>query len=578
MIFSPEESAVRWIHAGGHEVLRGINAPVRDRGWGTVPPHVEDLHVERGGRGFRVTFVVRCRSSEVDFRWCGELTGAPDGTLEFTFEGEALADFVRNRIGFCVLHPASLSGALCAVEHVDGSVELTRFPEEIQPHQPALEIRAIRHEVAPGLMAEVRMEGDTFEMEDQRNWTDASFKTYCPSLALPTPVAITRGTRIRQRVGLRLIGEVRPAEPDFQPPWAPAKEVKVTLGRGRATALPCLGTMWNAPVVTDEIVTALRPLALDHLRVDLLLADEHYRERLRSGAAAAARLAVALELAVWVGDRPREKLERLCDELGRLEPLPRVARWMIFDGAHACTPPAWVDALRKVVAGTAFAVPVGGGAAENFAELNRGRAVAEVGDFTVHAINPQVHAGDDASLFETLPVQGLTVSAARRISGGRPVCVSPVTLTRRWRKTDPGCPVFKGPDGCGPFQDDARFGGSLAAAWTFGSLAALHAAGAASVTCHEVVGPNGLLDENVRPHPLAAVFKSFAGRTDAADAVPALWAEDGVAAVAFRRRSRPVLAVANLRSIARVVHIDGAWGERRVSLAPHGIGCVEMDP
>jgi hypothetical protein len=578
MVFLAKEGAVRWIHAGGHEVLRGINAPVRDRGWGTVPPCVEDLRLERGEQAFRVTFTVRCRGGEVDFRWRGELIGTSDGTLEFTFEGEALADFTRNRIGFCVLHPASVSGASCAIEHVDGTIEQNRFPAEIQPHQPAVEIRAIRHEVAPGLTAEVRMEGDTFEMEDQRNWTDASFKTYCTPLALPMPVAITRGTRIRQRIRLSLIGQVRPAGSDFQPPWAPAEEVKVKLVRGFAVALPSMGTMWNTSVVTDEIVAALRPLALDHLRVDLVLADEGHCGRLKSGAEAAARLGLALELAVWVEESPRKKLERLREFLERHAFSSRVARLIVLDGARACPDSSSITTLREVMAGTRWSAPVGGGATENFTELNRNRAVALIGDLTVHACNPQVHAGDDASLFESLPIQGLTVSEAQHISGGRPVCVSPVTLTRRWRRTDPGCPVFEGPAAGGPFQADARFGGFLAAAWTLGSLASLHGAGAASVTWHEIVGPNGLLDENIRPRPLAAVFECLANRAQAAEVVPKFRTEDGVAAVAFRRRSGPVVAVANLRSIARIVHIDGAWGTRVVSLAPYGIGCVEMDP
>ena len=55
-------------------------------------------------------------------------------------------------------------------------------------------MRAISHEVVPGLMAEVRFEGETFEMEDQRNWTDASYKTYCTPLSLPYPVEVKEGT------------------------------------------------------------------------------------------------------------------------------------------------------------------------------------------------------------------------------------------------------------------------------------------------------------------------------------------------------------------------------------------------
>ena len=37
------------------------------------------------------------------------------------------------------------------------------------------------------------MEGDTWETEDHRNWTDASFKTYSRPLSLPYPYAIAKG-------------------------------------------------------------------------------------------------------------------------------------------------------------------------------------------------------------------------------------------------------------------------------------------------------------------------------------------------------------------------------------------------
>ncbi len=42
------------------------------------------------------------------------------------------------------------------------------------------------------------MEGEVFEMEDQRNWTDASFKTYCRPLALPIPYRLEPSTPVRQ--------------------------------------------------------------------------------------------------------------------------------------------------------------------------------------------------------------------------------------------------------------------------------------------------------------------------------------------------------------------------------------------
>ena len=85
---------------------------------------------------------------------------------------------MTNRAGFVVLHPAWLAGQKLKVVHVDGREAETRFPERISPSQPVFDIRALSHEAAPGLWATCRMEGDAFEMEDQRNWTDASYKTY----------------------------------------------------------------------------------------------------------------------------------------------------------------------------------------------------------------------------------------------------------------------------------------------------------------------------------------------------------------------------------------------------------------
>ena len=58
------------------------------------------------------------------------------------------------------------------------------FPDLIEPWQPFKDMRAITHTALAGVSAECRMEGDTFEMEDQRNWSDASYKTYVRPLAL----------------------------------------------------------------------------------------------------------------------------------------------------------------------------------------------------------------------------------------------------------------------------------------------------------------------------------------------------------------------------------------------------------
>ena len=86
-----------------------------------------------------------------------------------------------------------------------GEVE-TDFPQHISPSQPIFDIRALTHEAAPGLWATCRMEADTFEMEDQRNWGDASYKTYVRPLALPWGYTLSKGSRHEQAVRLSFDG------------------------------------------------------------------------------------------------------------------------------------------------------------------------------------------------------------------------------------------------------------------------------------------------------------------------------------------------------------------------------------
>ena len=50
-------------------------------------------------------------------------------------------------------------------------------------------------------LSEVGTEVHLFEMEDQRNWTDASYKTYGTPLALPFPAEINVGHKINKAVG-----------------------------------------------------------------------------------------------------------------------------------------------------------------------------------------------------------------------------------------------------------------------------------------------------------------------------------------------------------------------------------------
>ena len=81
-----------------------------------------------------------------------------------------------------------------------------RFPELIDPMCPFQDIRALTHEVLPGVRVTCTMQGDAFEMEDHRNWNDASYKTYVRPLAKPWPYTIEAGETTEQSVTLAIEG------------------------------------------------------------------------------------------------------------------------------------------------------------------------------------------------------------------------------------------------------------------------------------------------------------------------------------------------------------------------------------
>src|SRR5580704_1856226 len=206
-IFETDTGFLRKIVRGETEIVRAVYAAVRDENWNTVEPSIEvrNVHVEENG--FQVDFDVLCQSAGICFCWSGSIE-AHGPKLTFTFQGEARSSFRKNRIGFCVLHPIrECAGLPCSIQDTRGKWSEACFPEYISPHQPFKDFQGLRWSPCSGVKAELIFQGDIFENEDQRNWTDASFKTYCTPLAHPFPVLIEAGTKVYQQVTLELESE-----------------------------------------------------------------------------------------------------------------------------------------------------------------------------------------------------------------------------------------------------------------------------------------------------------------------------------------------------------------------------------
>ncbi len=418
----------------------------------------------------------------------------------FSFDGVARSTFHRNRIGFCVLHPISeCAGRPCEVFHTNGETEQGLFPAEIAPHQPFKDIRAITHEILPGLRATVLLEGETFEMEDQRNWTDASFKTYGTPLEPPFPVEVKKGERFSQRVTLTLTG--RAPEPALISS-SESPEIRLFVETQAAKKLPRigLGVASHEKPLTELELARLRALNLSHLRVDLRLSEDDLEARLERAAAEALALDAGLEAALFLSDEASDEFPRLLAAVRRVR--PRIASWLIFHIAEKVTSGRSCQLARETLGQYAPDAPIGAGTNLWFTELNRhlppvGETdlpdLPDLPDLLCYALSPQVHADDDLTLVENLEAQGATVQNAKRLSGGRPLAITPVTLKPRFSASATG-PEVPPESGELPPPVDVRQPTLFAAAWTLGSVKYLAESGASSVTYFETTGWRGVIE------------------------------------------------------------------------------------
>jgi len=195
------DATILGLSSEGRELLRSVFVAVRDEQWGTVPG-VVDLTEWLSDRQAR--FAVRHESSEVSFAWTGELAFS-DESLSFRMRGHAGCSFRYCRIGLNVVHPANQAGAHYACQGPDGAHSGV-LPEVIDPvrfengvYVPMIApFTRIELDLGAGALC-LHFEGDLFETEDQRNWTDASFKTYSTPLALGFPHDAHEGQEFFQR-------------------------------------------------------------------------------------------------------------------------------------------------------------------------------------------------------------------------------------------------------------------------------------------------------------------------------------------------------------------------------------------
>lgn len=513
MIFEPDTAFLRYVRVGDHEIVRAIYAAIRDKNWATITPRITNLKVAPAKDSFHLTFDVECKEREIDFVWKGSIAGDATGKVTFVFDGEARSTFLRNRIGICLLHPiAECAGKPCTIEHPDGCAEPGAFPRYISPDQPFKNIRAISYEPAPGVRAEVRFDGDVFEMEDQRNWTDASFKTYCTPLELGFPKQIEQGTRVVQSATVSLIGP-------------PRKIMPVVLGRGAQISIsttpilpkPAIGlcVASHGQALTANEIERLKALRLSHLRVDLRLSDPNWRAALRQAASEADQIGASLHGALFLTDGADRELAELGRELEGVK--PRISLWMVFHASEMVTSEKWVRLAKQRLASSSPNTLLAAGTDAYFVELNRQRPAPDSWALPCYSVQPQVHAFDNATMLENLAGQASTIESLRQFCRQAAV-ISPITLCARFN-----------PDAASDEKENHAFTGAatdrvelpsavdvrqmslFGGGWTLGSLSRMATAGNIhSLTYYETTGWQGVMEAETGS-PLPEKFRSIPG-------------------------------------------------------------------
>jgi hypothetical protein len=517
-----ENGNVRHIRFAGTEVLRGIAYLVRDENWGTLAASIADLIVTEEPDAFTVSYRGLCADAKRRLTYEARISGRSDGSLAFDVGAVAETDVLTNRVGFVVLHPlAGVAGRRVRVVRTDGGEATDRFPELIKPSQPIFDIRSLAHEIAPGVWATCTMEGDAFEMEDQRNWSDASNKTYVRPLGRPWPYLLEKGSRDRQAVRLSIRGGTAATAPADS-----EAAVEVMVGNESGGTVPAIGVGVPAEEAAHALdaIGLVRRLGPRHLVCHLDARQPLDPATLAAfrGIAEATGAELGLEIVIPGTRPPIDELQPVAKAVGEAALAPAAVAVSPASDLMSHQPgeedqtvppaPAICAAARAAFPGARL----GGGVFSYFTELNRKRPPAALLDFVTHTTCPIVHAADDRSVMETLEALPAIIASTRAFSGSAAYRVGPSAIG--CRQNPYGKDALDNPQGARVClaRVDPRQRGLFGAAWTLGYVAAFARGGVEAVALGAPTGPFGFIYRRTDyPQPYfdglrrAAVYPAF---------------------------------------------------------------------
>jgi len=541
------------IRLGEEEAVRRIYLVFQDINWTSRPFEILEENWNIADDHFSAELQVRGSKDAENFEASLKIVGTPAGEIKYAFSGSTSADFMRNRLGLCLLHPiADLSGKPCKLSLSGGTKIISAFPKDISPSQPFKNLSGISHALNNGQTFEVKFKGEVFETEDHRNWSDASYKTYCTPIELPFPVSVSKGEQVEQEINISISSSVSRTEKPIK------RKITVNVSE-KEVSLPDLG-LNIAKDFSEVDHNEFSQLGINHLRLNLDLEDFSELDFSRAiGLAKQLNLKLDLALkAATVGD--------LTDFIkSSHELISEVRNLLIFSKSHKVTPEEFIAAARELLGA---AQSISAGTDLYFTEINRGTPVVPGIDQINFSLNPQVHSFDDRTLIQNLATQEVIAVNVARIAGDKLISVGPITLRPRFNPnaTQPDRDVSN--DSL-PASVDARQRTWFTEAWTAISIKYLTQSSAInSATYFESVGwkgirestlgskdPKNFLSEAGEAFPVWNLFSSLKGFSKSRPSTSNL--PEVVDSLVIKNSTKTRLILANFSIEAQQVHFQG---------------------
>lgn len=501
------------ISHGGVVLLESLRPALRDPNWETITPRVTEPRWEEDGRTSRRTQRVEHTHGSASAHAVTELEITAD-VLRCRLTLTTGTDLLLNRAGLTVMLPRAVAGLDGLVRTPEGAERSIRLPRLISPFQPVFDIRRLDLDHG-GVRFRLDLLGDVFEMEDQRNWTDASFKLYSRPLALPFPYLVRAGEQVEQEVTLTLLPSADHSRIEL--PSRPSEiptDVDAVLEAATRCVLPAVGT--GATTQYSDAVTApaARVEGLSHLLVET---SEGFPHEQVLGAAAREARALGSPVDLRIAATEETDLGAILD-IAEDVGLPVIRVGVLDSARHVTTAPLWAR-LRDAAAGRQLELVAG--ARSHFTEFNREiHEIPRDADAFTFPSTPQMHMRETWHVIAGLGALGDVLDSAATLRPGRPLHLGPVTLRPRLNAvaTRPELVDRSTAEGYGAHlvagATDPRQHSSWAAAWSAAVILRAATAGVRSVTLGELAGPRGLLLPDGRLGPIgeiAVLLGSLAG-------------------------------------------------------------------